>query len=167
MWLPGYLSAGCNPAPTLAAHAETPKAMSEMDCIFCKIVKGDIPCARLYETEHVLAFLDVAPVAPGHALVIPKVHYPTLFDLPEELGGRLFAALAPVARAVMAATQATGVNVQMNNYESAGQVVFHAHLHLIPRRAGDGLALWPGHPYSDGAAMQALARAARQALGGS
>jgi len=139
--------------------------MSEADCIFCKIVKGDIPCARIYETEHVLAFLDVAPVAPGHALVIPKAHYATLFDLPEEVGCRLFAALAPVGRAIMAATKATGINVQMNNYESAGQVVFHAHLHLIPRRAGDGLALWPGQPYPDGATMEALARAARQALG--
>ncbi|WP_029457044.1 HIT family protein [Solidesulfovibrio alcoholivorans] len=138
--------------------------MDHADCIFCKIVRGEIPCAKVYETDEVLAFLDIAPVAPGHALVIPKAHHVNLFDLPEALGGRLFAALAPVAAAIQAATGATGINVQMNNNAAAGQVVFHAHLHLIPRREGDGLRLWPGHPYADAAAMEAMAQAVRQAI---
>jgi len=138
--------------------------MPQTDCIFCRIVKGEIPCARIYETDQVLAFLDIAPVAPGHVLVIPKAHHATLFDLPGDLGGHLFAALAPIGRAILAATQATGLNVQMNNHASAGQLVLHAHLHLVPRRAGDGLALWPGRPYADGPAMDAMAQAVRQAL---
>jgi histidine triad (HIT) family protein len=138
--------------------------MPHTDCIFCKIVKGEIPCAKVYETDQVLAFLDIAPVAPGHALVIPKAHHATLFEVPEALSGPLLAAQQRVGRAIMAATGATGINVQMNNFASAGQVVFHAHLHLIPRRAGDGLALWPQTSYADNAAMSAMADAVRRAL---
>ncbi|MHC1791247.1 HIT family protein [Solidesulfovibrio sp.] len=138
--------------------------MHDADCIFCKIVKGEIPCARLYEDDAVLAFLDIAPVAPGHALLIPKAHHADLFALPPVLGTALTAAASRVGRAVMAAAGATGLNLQMNNGPSAGQVVFHAHLHLIPRQAGDGLALWPGRPYADPAAMAAMAEAVRQAF---
>lgn len=138
--------------------------MPDADCIFCKIVKGDIPCAKVYESEDLLAFLDIAPVVPGHVLVIPKAHHVNLFDLPEALGSRLFAALAPIGTAVMAATGATGLNVQVNNNAAAGQMVFHAHVHLIPRRDGDGLQLWPGHPYADAAARETMAAAVRQAL---
>jgi len=139
--------------------------MQHADCIFCKIVKGEIPCAKIYENEHVLAFLDIAPTIPGHALIIPKAHYATLFELPDALGGPLLAAEKRVGAAIMAATKAAGLNVQMNNHEAAGQVVFHAHLHLIPRHVGDGLALWPGQSYPDMAAMSSLAEAIRQALG--
>lgn len=138
--------------------------MDHADCIFCKIVKGEIPCARLYENETVLAFLDIAPVAPGHTLVIPKAHHADLFGLPPALGPALVTAASRVGQAVMAATGATGLNLQMNNGLSAGQVVFHAHLHLIPRLAGDGLVLWPGTPYADAAAMTAMAEAVRQAF---
>jgi len=138
--------------------------MSQTDCIFCKIIRGEIPCAKIFETDHMLAFLDIAPVSPGHALVIPKAHHADLFDLPDDLGGRLLAAQKLVGRAVMAAAGATGLNVQMNNRADAGQMVFHAHLHLIPRRAGDGLALWPGRPYPDASAMAAMADAVRRAL---
>jgi histidine triad (HIT) family protein len=138
--------------------------MDAADCIFCKIVKGQIPCAKLYEDAQVLAFLDIAPVTPGHALVIPKAHYPDLFALPDELGAALLAAKKRVGRALLRAMGATGLNVQQNNAPSAGQVVFHAHYHLIPRRAGDGLLLWPGTPYPDAAALTAVAQAVTAAL---
>ena len=138
--------------------------MSQTDCIFCKIVNGEIPCAKIHETETTLAFLDIAPVSPGHVLVIPKAHCPDLFELPDSLAASLLAAQKVVGRAVMAATGATGLNVQMNNGADAGQMVFHAHLHLIPRRAGDGLTLWPGRPYPDAAAMAAMADAVRRAV---
>ena len=138
--------------------------MEAADCIFCKIVKGEIPCAKLYEDELTLAFLDIAPVTPGHALVIPKAHHSDLFALPGELGAALLAAQQRVGRAVMRAMGATGLNVQQNNAKSAGQMVFHAHYHLIPRREGDGLALWPGTPYPDAAALAAVAEAVRAAL---
>ncbi len=110
-----------------------------MECIFCKIVKGDIPCAEVYSDENILAFLDIAPISKGHTLIIPKKHYENLFDLPSVLGNDLISAMQKVGKAIMEATGATGINVVMNNYASAGQIVPHAHIHLIPRIEGDGL----------------------------
>jgi len=124
-------------------------APTASECIFCKIVAGDVPCAKVYETESCLAFLDIAPVSGGHALVLPKGHYPTLMDIPAELGSELFQALSRVGKAVMEATGADGLNLMQNNFEAAGQLVHHAHYHLIPRFADDGLRLWPQSPYED------------------
>ncbi len=138
--------------------------MSPSDCIFCRIVRGEIPCAKLYETDTVLAFLDIAPVKEGHALVIPKAHHPEVWDLPAALGGDLVAAVGLVGRAVLAATGCEGVNVLMNNREAAGQLVPHAHFHVIPRKTGDGLALWPQHAYENQAEMSALAQSIRSRL---
>ena len=115
----------------------------DSDCIFCKIVAGDIPCAKVFESENILAFLDIAPVNAGHTLVLPKGHYPTLMDIPVELGNELLQALSSVGRAVMEATGADGLNLMQNNHEAAGQLVHHAHYHLIPRFEDDGLRLWP------------------------
>lgn len=138
--------------------------MQHTDCLFCKIVKGEIPCAQVYETDHVLAFLDIAPATPGHVLVLPKAHYPTLLDLPESLDGLLLAAVKRVGRGVMAATEATGVNVIVNTFASAGQMVFHAHFHVIPRISGDGLSPWPGKPYDSNETMQRLAEEVRRRI---
>lgn len=131
------------------------------NCVFCQIVAGKIPCARLYETETVLAFLDIAPVRKGHALVLPKTHHPTLWDLPAGLAEDLLAALQAVGRGVMAATRAEGLNVGMNNHAAAGQVVPHAHFHLIPRHGGDGLSLWAQSAYAGQEEMAGLAQAIR------
>ena len=138
--------------------------MATDDCIFCRIVRGEIPCARLYETETVLAFLDIAPVMKGHALVIPKAHHPLVWDLPAGLAGELLAAVGRVGQAVLSATGAEGLNVMMNNLEAAGQLVPHAHFHLIPRKTGDGLALWPQHAYENQGEMSALAEAVRNRI---
>ncbi len=131
------------------------------DCIFCRIAAGEIPCAKLFESDTVLAFLDIAPVRKGHALVVPKAHHPTLWDLPQDLGRDLLAAMQAVGRAVVEASGAEGLNVGMNNHPAAGQVVLHAHFHLIPRHTGDGLALWPQSSYSGGDEMDRLAEAIR------
>ncbi len=131
------------------------------NCVFCQIVAGKIPCAKLYETETVLAFLDIAPVRKGHALVLPKAHHPTLWDLPAGLGEDLLAAMQAVGRAVMAATGAEGLNVGMNNHAAAGQLVPHAHFHLIPRHGGDGLSLWAQSAYAGQEEMTGLAQAIR------
>ena len=133
--------------------------MTDQNCIFCKIVAGEIPCAKVYETGNVLAFLDIAPVNRGHALVIPKEHHPQLWDLPGGLGDDLLKALQRVGKAVMAATGAAGVNVMMNNHEAAGQIVMHAHFHLIPRFEDDGLRLWPQGGYGSMEEMGELAKA--------
>jgi len=134
------------------------------DCIFCRIIEGKIPCAKVYDQGGVFAFLDIAPVNKGHALVVPKKHYATLFDLPPDLGRELLEALRRVGRGVMAATGAAGLNLGMNNFEAAGQLVHHAHFHLIPRHAGDGLSLWTQHAYESGEEMQKLAQAVRSAI---
>ncbi len=135
--------------------------MSGNDCIFCKIVRGEIPCHEVMNTETVLAFLDIAPVRPGHVLVIPKAHHPTLFDLPPDLSRDLLSGLQAVGKAVMAATDAEGMNVGMNVEKAAGQLVFHAHFHIIPRVSGDGLSLWPQTPSDDHETLANLARTIR------
>ena len=117
------------------------------DCIFCKIVAGDLPCYKLYEDELVLAFLDIGPLTPGHCLIIPKKHYARLDDIGQEDAATLaaIAQLAPkLARAAMAATGTTDWNLLQNNGAVAGQVVGHVHFHVIPRSEADGLGYrWP------------------------
>ena len=121
-----------------------------MDCLFCKIVKGEIPSAKIYEDDYVYAFLDIGPVNKGHTLVIPKQHYETFLDIPDDIVSKLAVALKKIADAVMKGVDADGFNIGMNNYEAAGQVVKHAHFHIMPRFRGDGLKLWPQGSYSDG-----------------
>ena len=131
--------------------------MSEEKCIFCLIAKGEIPCAKVYEDDSVLAFLDLSPVHPGHTLVIPKAHYKAMLHVPCELGPAIFSALKKVGAAVMGATGASGFNVMQNNGLSAGQTMFHIHWHIIPRFDGDGLGAWEQGKYPDAAAMQDMA----------
>jgi len=131
--------------------------MTDANCIFCRIATGDIPSAKIYEDENVLAFLDLAPVHPGHTLVIPKNHYKDMLEVPAELGPAVFAALQKVAGAVVKATGAQGFNIMQNNGLAAGQTMFHIHWHIIPRFDDDGLAMWAQGKYSDAAAMQEMA----------
>ncbi len=107
--------------------------MSQELSIFERIVNGEIPCHRLAEDEHTLAFLDVGPVSRGHCLLIPKVRYVELDDVPAEVGAALGAALPRLVAAVKAATGCDGVNLLQNNGTAAGQEVMHVHFHLIPR----------------------------------
>jgi len=119
------------------------------DCIFCKIVRGEIPCSKVYEDERILAFLDINPVSKGHALVMPKRHYETVLDMPEEEGVALAKASVKVGRAVKKATGADGINLLHNIGRAAGQIIFHAHVHLIPRRSGDELRMkWDRSEYA-------------------
>ncbi|TWI56219.1 HIT family protein [Halalkalibacter nanhaiisediminis] len=117
------------------------------NCIFCKIVKGDIPAAKVYEDEHVLAFLDISQVTKGHTLVIPKVHQKDIFELSSEVASHLFSVVPKIAHGINKAYQPAGLNIVNNNGEAAGQTVFHYHIHLIPRYGkGDGFgAVWKDH----------------------
>ena len=117
-------------------------------CIFCKIVNNELPSSQVYADDEVIAFLDIAPAAKGHALVIPREHYATLFDVPQNLAPALFSATRRVGAALMRELGAEGINVMQNNYPAAGQVVFHVHWHIIPRFRGDGLSLWPQGAYA-------------------
>lgn len=106
------------------------------DCIFCKIIKGEIPSARILETEHVLAFLDINPLSRGHCLIIPKDHGEKLHDIPDEYLKEILVA----AKRIALALGASDYNLLQNNGPRAGQVVQHAHFHLIPK-AEDGSGL--------------------------
>lgn len=112
----------------------------------------------MYEDDDVLAFLDINPIAKGHALVVLKGHYPTLLDMPASEGKALLRAMRLVAKAVREETGAEGFNCIQNNFAPAGQVVFHSHWHIIPRFADDGLPDWAGGTYGDTAEMQQLAQ---------
>lgn len=128
------------------------------DTIFSKIIRGEIPCHKVYEDAQVLAFLDIFPVSKGHTLVIPKGPVATLDALSDEAAASLGRVLPRVCRAVMKATGATAYNVLQNNGEAAHQAVFHVHFHVIPKYAdGSGLGIgWKaGKLGDDGAAMAA------------
>lgn len=113
-----------------------------IDCIFCKIIRGEIPSERLYEDETTFAFLDIKPLNDGHTLVVPKTHYENIFDAaPGALDAvmRIVQKLAPVIRDTVGAA---GMNVNSNHGTAAGQLVPHLHIHLIPRFADDGYRHW-------------------------
>lgn len=114
------------------------------DCIFCKISNGEIPSAKVFENEHVLAFLDISQVTKGHTLVIPKIHKENVYELTSEIASNLFEAVPAIANAIKSEFNPIGLNVVNNNGEHAGQSVFHFHMHLIPRYGiGDGFgAVW-------------------------
>ncbi|MDQ0217604.1 HIT family protein [Peribacillus cavernae] len=117
------------------------------ECIFCSIVNGDIPGAKVFENEHVLAFLDISQVTKGHTLVIPKVHKENIYELTPEIAKNLFAAVPEIARAIKQECNPIGLNIVNNNGEAAGQTVFHYHMHILPRYGeGDGFgAVWKAH----------------------
>lgn len=127
--------------------------MSEDDCIFCKIAKGEIPCNKIYEDDTVLAFLDIQPVSDGHTLVIPKSHFGKLDVCPEEIVSKVVGCVRKIAFAVAGAMEADGYNILCNNGRAAGQLVDHAHFHVIPRKRDDGVfAHWPAYKYEQGQA---------------
>ena len=104
------------------------------DCIFCKIINGEIPSYKIYEDEVVYAFLDITHVTPGHTLVVPKKHAKDIFEYDEELASQVFTRIPKIARALEKAyPDMQGLNIINNNREVAYQSVFHSHIHLIPR----------------------------------
>jgi histidine triad (HIT) family protein len=114
----------------------------EPNCIFCKIVHGQIPSARVMETDHVVVFLDIHPVNPGHTLIVPRAHYAQIDDLPAEVAAHAGSLLPRLCRAIRAATGADGINVIINNGRAAGQTIDHCHWHIIPRSHDDPVN-WP------------------------
>ncbi|MBI4147005.1 HIT family protein [Candidatus Woesearchaeota archaeon] len=113
------------------------------DCIFCKIVNKQIPAYFVYENDNIVAFLDINPVNPGHTLVVPKEHHIDLLETPDEVLSDMLTRTKKIAAAVIKAVKADGFNVGINTKPAAGQVIFHTHLHIIPRFSTDGLKHWP------------------------
>jgi len=128
----------------------------ETDCVFCKIVRGELPAHKVYEDDATLAFLDIRPVNAGHTLVIPKAHSHNIFDIDPEDWAATARTVRIVALAVEKGVGADGVNIAMNNREHAGQVVYHPHVHVIPRFKGDGLKLMPQRAYKEHEAEETL-----------
>jgi histidine triad (HIT) family protein len=137
---------------------EDKRAMSENDCVFCKMVAGQVPVMKIYEDEVVLAFLDIGPISDGHTLVIPKQHFERLHDCSAELLGRFAANLGKIAKAVTGAMNCDGYNVLCNNGKAAGQLIDHVHFHIIPRSSKDGVFnRWPAYKYEEGKIEQIAA----------
>jgi histidine triad (HIT) family protein len=121
------------------------------DCVFCKIIRGELSSNKVYEDERTLAFLDIHPIHPGHTLVIPKnTECQTIFDISAEDWAAVSETVRKVAIAVEKAMNADGINLMMNNRVHAGQVVDHPHVHIIPRFKADGLRQWSHSLYKDG-----------------
>lgn len=135
------------------------------DCVFCKIVKGEIPCTRLYEDPDVLAFMDIGPVVKGHALVIPKTHHNPLMEAPPEILQKLITVVQRIAQAQTKGLNADGINVSQANGKVAGQVVPHIHFHVIPRFTADSYhGDWHPKQYESPQELQDFADRIRHAL---
>ena len=121
-----------------------------MDCIFCKIANGEIPSATLYEDEDFRVILDLGPATRGHSLILPKKHYESLFEMPQELAAGSICLAKKMLPKLKKALKCDGIQLVQNNGEAAGQTVFHYHLHLIPAYAGEGAgAKWKPGTLSD------------------
>lgn len=138
--------------------------MTNPNCIFCKIVNREMPAATIHETDDFLAFVNTQPVNFGHSLVIPKNHFSNIYDLPKEVLEKLGEELQKVSIGIKKAMKAEGINVDMNNDAAAGQVIFHAHFHIIPRFQEDGLEHWPGRKYEYSEQIKEVAEKIRNSI---
>ena len=131
--------------------------------VFAKVLRGEIPCHKIYEDEDTLAFLDIMPRTPGHALVITKEKARDLFDISPEALGKLMAVVQKLAPKIKEAVGAEGVLIQQFNGAAAGQTVFHLHVHIVPRKEGEALKPHAG-TMEDQAKLAATADKIRKAL---
>jgi len=118
---------------------EITKMSEKSECVFCKIVKGEIKAKFEKESNNFFAIKDLHPISEGHILIIPKKHFVTLLDIPDNLGEELLHFTKEIASSTLAKKQGDGFNIIMNNLAPAGQAVMHAHIHLVPRKEGDGI----------------------------
>ena len=136
----------------------------ENDCIFCKIVAGELPCCKVYEDAHTLAFMDIGPIIKGHTLVIPKEHYDPVTAVPPSVLQQVIISVQKIAQAQMDALKTDGINIVQANGKAAGQQVPHLHFHVIPRFNNDGHSWnWTPHSYTDSDEMQQFAERIKRA----
>ncbi|MCM8536795.1 MAG: HIT family protein [Lentisphaeraceae bacterium] len=129
------------------------------DCIFCKIVNDEIPAKKLYKDEHVIAFLDIAPITKGHTLVIPKVHQESISAVPAEYQQKMMHVSSQIGKAFVRTGEYDGFNLHLNNGQCAGQVVPHAHMHVVPRIGTDGFHWnWRNLSYEENEADEIIAK---------
>ncbi|MEQ1692979.1 MAG: HIT family protein [Gemmatimonas sp.] len=141
--------------PPHASHAPT-----SGHCTFCDLIRGAAEVSMVYEDAVAIAFLDVQPVNPGHVLVVPREHYETVQDIPRRVGAHLYEVASKLIPAIEAASGAGDLNIVVNSGAAAGQDVMHYHIHLIPRRDGDGFNIplpFPGSMMPNREQMEAMA----------
>jgi histidine triad (HIT) family protein len=137
---------------------------TDNSCIFCKIVAGQIPCFKLFEDAETIAFMDINPVNPGHALAVAKGHWPTVDVIPPDVLAAVAKTAQRIAKAVKTELKPVGINLLQANGAGAGQSVPHLHIHVMPRRSGDGLVLnWEPRP-GDKAEIEAICKRLKAAL---
>jgi len=135
------------------------------NCIFCKIIAGQIPSCKVYEDEQTIAFMDIGPIVKGHLLVVPKKHFAHLLETPADVLAGLIVIVRKIAAAQQKALRADGVNIVQSNGRAAGQVVDHIHFHVIPRFVTDGHHWnWKAQKYSDDGEMRGLGDKIKNAL---
>jgi len=134
------------------------------ECIFCKILDGDIPSFKLYEDDETFAFMDINPLHDGHALIIPKDHHPNIFDTPPATLAAIIQTTQRIAKAVQASIAPDGINIVQANGHGAAQSVFHIHFHVVPRKNGDEAKLNWGLTPGDMDQISAMADKIRAAL---
>ena len=115
-----------------------------VNCIFCKIIKGELSAEKVYEDKETFAFLDIRPNNVGHTLVVPKEHYENIYSTPDNVLCAVIKTVKRIAVAVKKGTGADGINIVSNNERPAGQIIFHTHFHVVPRFSDDGFRGWPG-----------------------
>jgi histidine triad (HIT) family protein len=152
------------PSDALSSFQELFQKSQQANCLFCKIISGEIPAFRVYEDDAVIAFLDIKPVNPGHTLIVPKAHSEGFHDASEETLKQVAIVTQKVAKALVATLGVPAFNIMQNNGAVAGQVIPHLHLHVIPRHSDDGVKLWPGTPYAEGE-IAAIQEKIKSALG--
>jgi histidine triad (HIT) family protein len=125
----------------------------QSNCIFCKIIAGEIPSATVYEDDDFKAIMDIFPAAKGHIIILPRKHSANLFELDDEIAAKALLIARKLAKAMKEELKCDGINLLQNNGEAAGQSVFHFHIHLIPRFNGDQIKMaWTQGKYADGEA---------------
>jgi histidine triad (HIT) family protein len=135
----------------------------ENQCVFCKIIAGEIPSATIYEDEDFKVIMDISPAAKGHAIMLPKKHFANLYEMDDQSASKALIVARKVATAMREELGCEGLNLVQNNGEAAGQTVFHFHMHLIPRYQGDKVNVtWEQGSYGDGEAAQIAAAIAKR-----
>ncbi|MFH1248840.1 MAG: HIT family protein [archaeon] len=125
-------------------------SQKEDNCLFCRIIRKEIPAYIVYEDNKIIAFLDINPVNPGHTLVVPKTHIDNLGEMDNDSVNIVFNEARDIANIIMKAMNAPGFNLMVNNKKAAGQLIDHVHVHIIPRFEGDGYEHWHGKKLDDG-----------------
>jgi histidine triad (HIT) family protein len=123
------------------------------NCVFCNIISGTILSFKIFEDDNLVAILDINPITPGHTLIIPKQHFETLLDIPDDLLERLIKKMKEIIPAILKITNSEGFNLLQNNKRCSGQAIPHAHFHIIPRHTNDGVRFnWSPQKYREGEA---------------